>query len=84
MTHYNGVLVNGIARLNTDGSLDTTFNAGGSGFTLSTIRNIGSDMHVQPDDKIVAVGMFTHYNGTSSKGIIRLNANGTIDTSFNV
>jgi len=30
-TSYNGVLINRIARLNTDGTLDTSFNINGSG-----------------------------------------------------
>ena len=66
----------GIARLNTDGTVDTTFNA-----------NLNSsvyvyDMIVQPDDKIIIVGTFTSVNGTSRGRIARLNADGTLDTSF--
>lgn len=66
----------GIARLNTDGTVDTTFNA-----------NLNSnvyvyDMIIQPDDKIIIVGTFTSVNGTGRNRIARLNADGTLDTTF--
>ncbi|SDJ98702.1 delta-60 repeat domain-containing protein, partial [Flavobacterium noncentrifugens] len=68
-------------RLNTDGSLDTTFNAGGTG-VVETPTSWISNMVVQPDGKIIIVGQFAQYNGVASKNIARLNADGTLDTSF--
>ena len=40
---------------------------------------------MQPDSKILIGGFFTGYNGDSaaSDKIARLNANGTLDTTFN-
>jgi uncharacterized delta-60 repeat protein len=70
--------VNGICRVNTNGTLDTTFNAGGSGFVGASIY----DVKVQPDDKIIVGGSFSTYNGFTYNNIIRLNADGSIDTSF--
>jgi hypothetical protein len=35
-----------------------------------------------PDGKIIATGSFTSYNGISANRIIRLNYDGTIDSSF--
>ncbi len=69
-----------LARLNADGSLDTTFNSGGTGAN-ATVYVIA----LQPSDsKILLGGWFTTYNGTSCSGrIARLNANGSLDTSFN-
>lgn len=75
-TTYNGVSSNRIIRLNTNGSIDNSFQIG-SGFD-----NIIYDIAVQSDNKILVGGNFMNYNGTSAKRIIRLNSNGTIDSSF--
>jgi uncharacterized delta-60 repeat protein len=75
-TTYNGVGRNRLARLNADGSLDTSFNPGDS----ANERTQG--VSVQPDGKIVIVGWFTAYRGVSRNGIARLNADGSLDTSF--
>lgn len=78
------IQVNGIARLNSDGSLDTTFDAG-SGFSGST--GIGQrQIHkilVQPDGKILVGGHYSSYNEDSSVLLTRLNSDGTIDKTFN-
>lgn len=58
------------------GSIDTSFHIG-TGFS-STITALG----MQPDNKIIAGGLFTSYNGTEYKTLVRLNPNGTIDSSF--
>ncbi len=74
---YNNVTQRCIARLNTDGTLDNTFNIGsGLGNTAITIA-------IQNDDKILVGGFLTSYNGTSSNRIVRINTNGTIDNTFN-
>jgi uncharacterized delta-60 repeat protein len=41
------------------------------------------DAHIQSDGRIVIAGQFTSYHGTSARGVVRLNANGTIDNTFN-
>lgn len=62
----------------TAGSLDTTFNAGGTG----TDKDI--DLLVfGSDDSIYIAGEFTKYNGTAVPGLARLKSDGTLDTSFN-
>lgn len=76
-TQYNETLINNIARLNSDGSIDSSFNIG------SAASNMIIDMIVQPDGKILISGFFTLYNGVSRKGIARLNSDGTLDLSFN-
>jgi trimeric autotransporter adhesin len=76
-TAFNGVARNYIARLNTNGVLDTTFNPG-SGASGGGVLSIA----VQTDGKIVIGGYFTAYNGTNRSGVARLNANGTVDASF--
>ena len=76
-TSYNGISINRIARLNADGSLDASFNPGaGANLSVWTIAH-------QPDGKILIGGDFTSYNGTSINRIARLNADGSLDTSFN-
>jgi uncharacterized delta-60 repeat protein len=75
---YNAVSANRIIRLNPDGSRDTTFSIG-TGFS-STVRTL----KIQPDGKILAGGDFTSYNGTASNRIIRLESNGSIDTTFSI
>jgi uncharacterized delta-60 repeat protein len=79
-TTYNGTTSNYIARLNTDGTIDTTFTTNiGTGFgSGSSIFSIA----VQSDDKILVGGIFTSFNGTTQNRIIRLNSDGTRDTSF--
>ena len=38
---------------------------------------------LQPDGKVLIGGGFTTVNGTNRSGIARLNANGSLDSSFN-
>ena len=66
-----------IARLNTNGSVDNTFN-GGSG-----ANNFINSVLVQSNGKILIGGLFTSVNGTNRNRIARLNSNGSLDTSFN-
>jgi uncharacterized delta-60 repeat protein len=80
-TQYNGTNANNIIRLNSDGSVDTSFNSG-SGFVLSGGSLGVTTIAIQPDGKILCGGFFGSYNGTIAKFIIRLNSNGSVDTSF--
>ncbi len=75
-TSYNGVTQNRIARLNSDGSLDTSFNSG-SGANGSIISIV-----LQGDGKILIGGGFSLYNGTSTNSLTRLNSDGSLDESF--
>lgn len=74
---YNNMPINGVARLNTDGSLDTTFNPGTNihGGTMFALA-------LQPDGKVVVGGEIADYNGTPAPWGLRLNSNGTLDTGF--
>jgi uncharacterized delta-60 repeat protein len=76
-TSYNGVSINRIARLHTNGTLDTTFNVG-TGFS-STVRHL----LIQPNGKIICTGLFNTYNGNSTPFLVRLNVDGSIDQCFN-
>jgi uncharacterized delta-60 repeat protein len=69
----------GLRRLNSNGSLDTSFNSGGVGFNLQV-----HDVEEDSNGKLYVAGQFTSYNGTAINRIVRLNTDGSIDTSFNV
>jgi len=70
---YNGVSRKYLARLNSDGSLDTNFNSAG---TLT--NNLVYTIAIQDNGKILVGGTLS-----SSKAYIeRINSNGTLDTSF--
>ncbi len=76
-TTFNGTTCNHIARLNADGSLDAGFKPG-----------TGADVRVQaiallPDKKIIIGGMFKSFNGNACGRIARLNADGSLDKTFN-
>jgi len=77
-TTFNGISSSRIVRLNTNGSVDNSFNVGtgASGNILSC--------ELQSDNKIIIGGNFTTYNGNSSSRLARLNDNGGFDNSFNV
>jgi uncharacterized delta-60 repeat protein len=77
-TSYKGSSYNRIIRLNSDATIDTSFNPG-TGFNNTVIRNC---IAIQSDGKIIVGGNFTTYNGTSANRIIRLNSDGSIDTGF--
>jgi len=73
---YSGVSRYFITRLNTDGSVDTSFVIGaGFGGLVNTIA-------LQSDGKILVGGNFTSYSGVSRNKIIRLNTDGSVDNSF--
>jgi uncharacterized delta-60 repeat protein len=73
---FNGIAVNKIARLNTDGTIDSSFNIG-TGFN----DNVNA-IEVQSDGKIILGGNFTTYNEVTANRIIRLNEDGTQDNTF--
>ncbi|MDB6057142.1 MAG: Calx-beta domain protein, partial [Verrucomicrobiales bacterium] len=77
-TKVNGVPQAHIARLNTDGSLDTTFNSG-PGFDDNVYA-----IAVQADGKLVVGGAFASYNNNGANGIVRINADGSYDSSLDV
>lgn len=74
----NGVSRHSIARLNSDGSIDTTFDPG-AGFPrlLDPVS-----LALQPDGRILAVGSFTSYNGIPRAGFARINSDGSLDTAY--
>jgi len=66
-----------LARLNLDGTVDTSFTPPVLG-GLASLQCLA----LQPDGKILVGGEFTSANGTGRTNLIRLNTNGTLDTGF--
>ena len=75
ITNVNGQTRNYIARLNADGTLESTntFNPG------SGPNNQVLGITVQPDGKLVISGYFTNVNGQARSYIARLNADGSLE-----
>jgi uncharacterized delta-60 repeat protein len=78
-TTVNSITVPRLARLNTDGTRDTTWNPGTAG-----AANIVRDVKIQSDGKILAVGDFTAYSGSTRNRIVRTETSGAIDNTFNI
>ena len=77
-TTYQGTTRNYLVRINTDGTVDTSFYTNlGTGFNATVY-----DVALQSDGKIICIGSFTLLNGTSRPKIVRLNSDGTVDTTF--
>ena len=64
-----------VARLLPDGTLDTGFSVGSVSFDVYTLA-------MQGDGKILVAGDFISIGNSNRVGSARLNANGTVDTSF--
>lgn len=74
-TSVNGRPSSNIARVNSDGSLDTNFvTSGVSSFVFATA--------VQSDGAILIGGEFATVGGVSRPGVARLNSNGSLDAFF--
>lgn len=67
----------GLARYNTDGSLDTAFSGDGMVTADFGGTEFGNDVAVQPDGRIVATGA-----GGAGVALLRYNADGTADSGF--
>jgi len=90
-TKFDKTKACGITRLNSDGTLDTGFNAvslpaDGSvspGATKADGKTCSwvSAVELQ-GDKVIIAGIFGAYDGAPRKGIARLNADGSLDTTF--
>ena len=66
-----------LIRLNSNGSIDETFNLG------SSLNGTVYDIILQSDGKKIILGDFTTVNGNSHVRIVRLNDDGSVDNTFN-
>lgn len=75
----------GLVRLNTDGTLDSSFAIGSGIYTTNNVFDLSvRSIAIQPDNKIIVAGYFNYFNGVAKNSIVRLNADGSIDTGFNL
>ena len=70
----NPVNRNHVARLNADGSVDTTLDPSANGRILTQT--------VQADGRVLVGGVFTVFGGLTRNYLARLNVDGTVDTAF--
>jgi uncharacterized delta-60 repeat protein len=80
---YKGVSVvsNGIVKLLSNGSVDSTF-SGGTGFSPFLPNNPNNIVRISGETSFYVAGYSTSYNGTLINRIVKLNEFGGIDTSF--
>ncbi len=74
----NAAVPTGLVLVDAAGTPDESFNFGGFGANDSVLTAVA-----QPDGKIVIGGIFTTYNGSTANRLARLNADGTLDATFN-
>lgn len=84
-TSYNGNPAGGIVRLNSDGSLNSTLGSGAA-FTSTAVawdREPGIT-EIQRDyaGRLLVAGDFDTFHGVPAPGLARLNADGSLDTTF--
>ena len=79
-TTYSGSAINYIMQTNSNGTRDTSFNVG----VGLTAGSVGYSAVTQSDDKLIVGGSFTTYSGSTSNRLVRINTDGTRDSTFNV
>lgn len=80
----NGYIRFRIARLNTDSTIDESFqiNTSGTGNSFTGITEF-HNIAVQPDGKLIVNGRFKYMlNGVQKDNMVRLNSDGSIDSTF--
>jgi uncharacterized delta-60 repeat protein len=80
-TKFNGQARKGLVRLNTDGSIDTTFVAGRSN-TVSAAKLTVDALSRYADGRIVFGGTFQQTGGLLRSNVYRLLPDGTLDATF--
>jgi hypothetical protein len=81
-TEWNGfgagwrfVYADHLVRFQTNGLADPMFN-------LPNLDGPALAMELQADDKIILGGAFNNVNGVARRGLVRLNMDGSLDSSF--
>jgi uncharacterized delta-60 repeat protein len=67
----------GLVRLDPDDQIDGSFNTSSTGSAV--VLSIAS----QPDGKIIAAGIFNNFGNANETHLVRLDADGSVDTNFN-
>jgi len=74
---YDGAASPGIVRINPDGSRDASFNVGAG------LNTWGRFVRVLDNGQIIASGWFTSYNNHDFNRLVRINSDGSFDSSLN-
>ncbi len=84
---YSGIIPNldfAIVRFNSNGTLDNSFGTGGKVITpVGSGEDFATSVAIQSDEKIILAG-FSLSSGNGDFALVRYNADGTLDISFNV
>jgi uncharacterized delta-60 repeat protein len=85
-TSVNGVPRKGVARLNANGSLDTTFDPGSGLSGNDAIWGVGrlNTLVRTAGGQFLVAGAFSTFNDTPRNSLARLDANGSLDPALNV
>src|SRR5204862_3880548 len=75
-TQFSGAARVRLARLNPNGSLDNSFDAGG------VLNNSVRALALQSDNKLVVGGLFTSLSSTGLAYLVRFQTDGSLDTNF--
>ena len=73
-----------LKRLLASGALDTSFNSGGAGLAATPGQPEVNAILRVAGDKLYVGGVFSSYNGIARSGVLRLNADGSLDTAFDL
>ena len=72
--NYDGLFKRELERLNSDGSVDSSF--------IGTANDMCQSSVVQPDGKIIIGGNFSLVDGVQRQSVARMNPDGTLDNSL--
>ena len=76
-TSYSWTTYNWLIKMSSAGVIDTVFNTNIGTGAASTVNAV-----FDKDGKVMCIGGFTDFNWTTANYIVRLNSDGTIDSSF--
>ncbi|MCY7411192.1 MAG: hypothetical protein LH473_13040 [Chitinophagales bacterium] len=82
---FNGKLSFALLRFNSNGSLDNSFSGDGkliTPFNDFSYADYGVAIAVQPDGKIIEVGLALDNSANQGFGIVRFNTDGSLDNTF--
>jgi uncharacterized delta-60 repeat protein len=77
---FSGLNHQNLVRLNANGTVDTAFTS--PAFTVFNFRSEVFALAVQTNGRILVGGRFSTTGGVANPSLVRLNANGTLDTTF--
>ncbi len=81
---FAGGFSSGVLRLNTDGTVDESFDIGAGAHQIgntSTVQRVMA-LALQIDGKVLVGGQFTAFNAVPAQRLVRLNTNGSLDQAF--